>query len=44
MIRNRYKEKKKLFPKVIIDLLDTNQHNTLLLNDATIEKLKTEIL
>ena len=43
MIRNRHKEKEKLSFKVITDLLNTNQRNILLSDDAAIEKLKTKI-
>ena len=43
MIRNRHEEKKKLFFKMMTDLLNTNQRNILLSNDAAIEKLKAEI-
>ncbi len=44
MIKNRHKKKKKLFSKIITDLLNTNQRNILLLDDAAIEELKAEIL
>ena len=44
MIRNRHEEKKKLFFKVITDLLNTNQRNILLSDDAAIKKLKVKIL
>ena len=44
MIKNRHKEKKKLSFKVITDLLNINQRNILLLNNAAIEKLKVKIL
>ena len=43
MIKNKYKKKKKLSFKMIIYLLNINQRNTLLLNNAIIEKLKAKI-
>ena len=44
MIKNRYKEKKKLSFRVMINLLNLNQRNILLLNDVAIKKLKAKIL
>ena len=44
MIKNRYKEKKKLSFKVMTDLFNTNQRNILLSDDVVIEKLKAKIL
>ena len=43
MIKNRHKKKKDLSFKMIIDLLNTNQRNILLSDDAAIEELKVEI-
>ena len=43
MIKSRHEEKKKLSFKVITDLLNTNQRNILLSDNAATEKLKAEI-
>ena len=43
MIKSRHKEKEKLSFRVMTDLLNTNQRNILLLDDAAIEKLKAKI-